>query len=269
MRALLRLIACLLLAAGCVPLEEIEGAPCPCPEGFNCCKTLRACLSDLEQCPSSYPPSSGTPCEADADCPRGEICHAWRLEGGELAGPRECRQDCAEQAPCAEGERCEVVLHDGFDLDLMHTAPACVDEQAISGCEGLNCSSCGLEWIGRPYCAGSDIEACFVSLDPFCGLVCQPVLLFECGIAGCVQSGEGVECGEPVDGPSPCQDYPCDACPEPSDPAKAVCDGDVLVACTSMPWAADDGCDRICMPLRNPCAEDMVCSQEGGAHCAR
>src|SRR3989339_1271159 len=50
------------LVSTCVSHVEIEGAPCPCPEGYSCCATLSGCIPSHTLCPNTYSPSSNKSC---------------------------------------------------------------------------------------------------------------------------------------------------------------------------------------------------------------
>jgi hypothetical protein len=258
--------------AACISGVEIEGAPCPCPEGYQCCATLNdMCLAEEEACPHTHPPSSRRHCRTDADCLSNELCQSWTLAGGEPAGPGECRWSCGGDHPCAPGETCAPTLHDGRPLDTVHAALTCVAETPPGGCEGLDCRQCGPEQVGRSYCEENGVAGCFLALHPVCGLTCRELRFEDCGAVDCVETDKGARCAEGVFQVGPCDERDCAACGPPGKAGGVFCDGNEVVACTSLPaWDAlcpgACECEEIC--LREVVAAcDGACVETGGARC--
>ena len=245
----------------CVPLEKISQAPCPCPDGYACCDTLQACLAFDQTCPDTLPISSATPCSSDDQCPRGEVCHAWRLSDV-LSGPQTCRRECALIDRCAQGEQCQLILTDGKEQQTMQVGQACVEEEPPVGCEHRDCSTCEAGNIGRTYCESDTIRGCLVALDPVCGLVCQSVLITRCEPDTCEVTQGVVTCTEWTDNAPQCSAYRCEFCPEPTDPQKSSCRDDQVVMCLSME-SPDSFCPDLCLLQRYPCPSHMACVQQG------
>lgn len=129
----LALLVASTVAASCVPLLDEAQKPCPCADGKLCCPTSGSCLDADEKCPDRYPASSTKACATDADCPRGEACHSWRLpaaagDGDTLTGPQRCRRLCEPGYACASGESCQLALRDGRPLAEGNTGALCLDE---------------------------------------------------------------------------------------------------------------------------------------------
>lgn len=116
------------LLEGCVPHADIQGAPCDCPDGYDCCETLMACVESGGECPSAYPESSALACTADSQCPRNEACRIW-TEGGSLQGPSDCRRRCPGDYPCSAGEVCDLVPTNASSLEDPELAWLCVPEK--------------------------------------------------------------------------------------------------------------------------------------------
>ena len=129
-QAIRRLIVLVLIlfAPGCVPHTDIQGAPCDCPNGYDCCETLLACVKAGGECPSAYPESSGYSCTTDSQCPRTEACRIWRADGS-LQGPSDCRRLCPGEYPCFTGEICDLVPTNASSLDDPELAWVCVPEE--------------------------------------------------------------------------------------------------------------------------------------------
>lgn len=267
MRISLHIVAAstLLLAAACVSEVELAGAPCPCPDGYACCETLSACVADPADCPDEFPPSSETPCETDADCPRTEACHAWS-SGGVAMGPGECRVMCAEEYPCAAGEICEMTLHDGAPMEDLVADRLCLSEAALPGCEEKRCDGCGGRDPGVAFCDGTEITGCFFSLHPACGLACEATPMEQCSPGICVD-GDTPYCDpEPgVDG-NACDWFNCAACEETYGVNGAGCEENTVVTCWSMP-SYDPACDRLCWQTYEECPEGTYCEESDGPVC--
>ncbi len=261
------------VAVNCVPTVEIEGTPCPCPEETFCCESLSTCLPPGEFCPESYPPSSGQACTHDADCPSNELCHAWTLEGEVLAGPQTCRHECSNRnLPCADGEACEPVPHDGLPLSDVNFAWACVPEEPPPGCEGHSCRAC--DSIGGTSCDEDQLAvlACFLAVHPSCGLSCQKIELEACDEPGsqCEVIEGGARCSISNYDGDVCSIYPCGDCD--LEPGTFACADDSVMACSRiavMPEMCPDGscsCSEICLYSEFEACTG-TCSEENGAHC--
>jgi hypothetical protein len=188
-----RLIALvpILLLRGCVPHADIEGAPCDCPNGYDCCQTLSACVEVGGECPSAYPESSGYSCTADSQCPRIEACRIWKADGS-LYGPSDCRRLCPGEYPCHLGEVCDLVLANAGSLVDLELVWVCVPEEPEAGCEDAGCRDCTREQAGELFCAGGDVHACRISVEPVCGVTCTRELLQDC--AGTCSDDGGAHC---------------------------------------------------------------------------
>lgn len=250
---------------GCVGHLEIEGAPCPCPDGFVCCPTLSACVASDESCPPHYPPSSGRTCSEDQDCPQQEICEVWSAQGHTgLFGPGLCRHRCTPDYPCSEGERCAPVHHDGQAMEALAILPACVPETPAVECQAFSCQACPPDRLGSTFCHDGDVWGCLFGSHLTCGITCETVWLKTCRDDSC-QEGDGfAECmtNEPVDS-LPCDLYPCADCPS-DEIGAAYCAGQEIQTCTAMPWGED--CEEICMPqVVETCAGQ--CTEQDGPVC--
>jgi len=247
------------LAAGCIAEVGIEGAPCPCPSGYECCASLGGtCIPVAAECPASAPPSGSARCERDEDCPRGELCRAWSGPDGAEGGPGECRRACDGTFPCADGERCAPTLHDGLPLDATNVALACQSADPEEGCEACGCAGSGVASLGRTRCEDDTVRGCFLALHPTCGLVCHDLLVEVCDDRPCVAGADGAVCQPGRGGPEPCATFPCGAC-EPAAPGATACDGDAVVACVTLPtW------DGLCL---GPCECDRLCRRDVLASC--
>jgi len=207
----------------------------------------------------------------DQECPFRELCQAWKLPEGQLAGPGECRWNCSGEHPCAAGETCAPTLHDGQLLDAVNVALACAPETPAQGCEGLECHQCAPEHMGRSFCVEDVVYGCFLALHPVCGLTCQALQFEDCGSFGCRETALGASCVEGVFGPDWCTEFDCADCGPSGEPGSLFCDGNEVVACTSLPMhdelcTGTCACEQICR--RKVVAScDGKCVESGGAHC--
>ena len=249
-----------ILCWGCVEHAPVEGAPCPCPGGYACCETLGTCVARdrAEACPDEQPASSARACERDAECAPGELCEAWQDSGGELAGPRQCRKSCGAAKPCAEGESCQLVPHDGISLYEADLARACVAPRA-----SCTCKDCEPAQLGRTYCEDLQIKSCFIAFDELCGVSCELVVVQTC-VNGCESEAERMACLANGDGGGPCWKYPCSACA--SEPGTSSCEGGQLSTCTRASYAGEE-CSELCLPTTTACAANQQCQPEPMAHC--
>jgi hypothetical protein len=219
------------LPLACVPLVDLDGAPCPCGEGFACCSILGVCLPDGDACPIALPSSRAT-CALDADCLSGEACAAWTADDGTVEGPRICRRRCADD-PCADGERCLLSLSGGRPAKDLPVAPLCLDERPGDPCADWTCEGCpglalGEITVCRP---GQDVlMGCMFALHPACGLKCELRSLGSCNNIV-----------------SPCQELDCAMCPG-GGPGAVECRTNELVTCLSSK-AGDQPCDRLCVTV--------------------
>jgi hypothetical protein len=253
---------------------DIEGAPCPCPEGSSCCTSLSVCLLPGSTCPDAYPPSSDNFCDRDADCPLGELCPAWQLEDGTAAGPRRCRHDCTDRSlACAQAEICEPAPLDGRALSQVYIGWVCAPEQPLIGCEKQNCRQC--EQAGGTFCDPSEAEVlgCFLAVHPDCGLTCTIVSVARCDgeKSYCMDISGGAVCSiYQVDGDI-CSAFPCDTCPGDG-PGSLFCEANAVTTCASL--AVEPGmcttdacsCDQACTRVVVEACPG-ACSSDGGAHC--
>jgi hypothetical protein len=247
--------AVLVALASCVPHVELEGAPCPCPEGYKCCEIRSDCVATEKPCPTSYPPSSGESCSDDADCPAGELCHAWTDNESSLAGPQTCQRDCSAGLPCAQPEVCQLSLRDGSPVDNLYASFMC--SAVPDGCEDAGCQECDPSQLGRTYCESREIKVCFAAVHPVCGLICSTATAQVCGDAGCMDSG-GIGCNSTPSG-DPCAEFPCATCPNPSEPGGFVCDGgNRAVGCTQATLVGGS-CDTICQEIALHGAASSAC----------
>jgi hypothetical protein len=120
-------LAFLFFFVACVPHTDIQGAPCDCPKGYDCCETLMACVKTGGECPGEYPESSADACTANSLCGRTEACWIWN-EDGDLQGPSECRRLCPEEHPCSTGEICELVPTNASSIDDPELVKVCIPE---------------------------------------------------------------------------------------------------------------------------------------------
>jgi len=254
--------------AACWPHVAVEGAPCPCPNGFACCDTLATCLPAGEACPSAYPASSRQPCRFDAGCPLAEICAAWSLDDGVIMGPQECRRACPDDYPCADGESCGLVAHDAVLLDALHVTRACLATPPTVDCAGASCAACLATDLGRSFCDGTHVLGCFLALSPSCGVSCDVLDLEDCVDEVCEDEAAGAACrGNGVPNGDPCGEHPCAACPAGAAPGEVVCVGDEVVRCLAVP-VVDQSCSEACEVTTTPCSQGYHCVADGGAHCA-
>ena len=121
------LVFTILIGGGCVPHTGIQGAPCDCPEGYDCCETLMSCVKTGGECPAEYPGSSQDACTANSFCVRTEACWIW-TEDGSLQGPSECRRLCPTEYPCSAGEICDLVPTNASSLDDPELVKICIPE---------------------------------------------------------------------------------------------------------------------------------------------
>lgn len=254
-----------LLMVSCVPHVAIEGAPCPCADGYQCCETLSQCIDNLDTCPDTYPPSSGTPCSRNSDCPNNEFCQAWSIEDGSTAGPMTCRVDCFSGPHCVTGEVCELAPQDGTPLAELQVIPMCTDEIRMEGCESVGCQDCDMGQLGQTFCQGRSMHACFLGVHPMCGLSCSSMVVQPCGDAGCMDSGGSV-CNSPSSN-DPCVDFACSLCPNPAAPNEVACGGtDQVVGCVTASFAGGS-CNSICETVSWECSALSVCVEQDGARC--
>ncbi len=259
--------ASLLLSWGCVSGVHVAGAPCPCPDDHVCCETLASCVSNSSQCPDEFPPSSALACSRDTDCRQGEHCYAWSSEDQEILGPGECRVLCETEHPCAEGEVCELALHDGIEMSQMNTARLCLPETPIAGCEDRRCDGCGDLEPGAVYCDQTRITGCFFTLHPICGLACHSSQLQECAPGVCDPSGDTPVCDPApgVDGEM-CDWFDCSICEGSYGDNGTGCEVDTVVTCWRVP-SNDPDCEEFCWQTFDLCPEGTTCDDEGGPLC--
>ena len=256
------------VVSACWPHVLIVGASCPCPDGYSCCATLSTCQASGEVCPAVYPPSSDNPCVRDDDCPLSEVCVAWTWTDGTLHGPQQCRRVCPAAYPCAAAERCQLVAHDGLQLQQLDVVRACVSETPIQGCEGFGCSTCDEQQLGATFCDGHVLRGCFLALQPLCGVTCESIAVQDCSTGACEVVDTGARCKDP-NGPNgnPCVDYDCNACNDRLQPDGSVCDGRQVLECPALPFPGTD-CDHICEILSHACPDGWTCNEtDGGAAC--
>lgn len=247
--------------AACVATVPIEGAPCPCPEGFRCCETSQACLPEGTACPARPPPSSLTPCARDAECPPNEACHAWTDDQAQPQGPRTCRRVCPPSAACAEGETCALAPRDGQALKTLQVARLCLPSTPPSGCEQTGCDGCTLDELNRMFCDGDSLAGCFLALHPTCGLSCTRAVIQGCGKDKCIADAGVAHCAVPM-GLDPCLQFSCAGCP----PQGFTCSGTAIVACEAVAVGEVD-CPAYCRRREvRQCAQ--ACTADGGVHCA-
>lgn len=266
------LLSAALAVAGCVPLTDVDGAPCPCPADHSCCRTLSRCLADPADCPQRFPPSSNQICERDADCPTGELCNSWQDDTGAVVGFRECRRDCSQLDRCAAGEQCRPSLTDGRPVSdsQQHVVSVCRSLGSHTRCVEFETGFCMQEQLGGQYCEEGDIHACFPDEHMDCGKIMRTAVVERCEQGGCVDDGQGPKCSTTATKPELCSIFPCRECENPPPGIEnAVCADDRnIAACLVMPYdGPTDHCDRICLPFRLACADERVCVEQGGAHC--
>ncbi|NOZ87392.1 MAG: hypothetical protein GXP49_14200 [Deltaproteobacteria bacterium] len=253
----------------CIPESPIEGAPCGCPGGYECCETLGTCVRAGSDCPDTYPASSARACKQDQDCPQNELCLGWLVDK-DMAGPMECRHECEGDYPCAPGEICELALHDVRDLFDMNTARLCMPKSPPAGCEGYACQNCPADRLGMTFCSGKYVHACMIGLHPLCGLTCKLVSLQDCDQDGeCEDVQGGARCigfGKN----DWCKEYDCGNCG--TSPGSFSCDGQDVAACESV-GITDDMCPAGRCDCKEICIRTVIstctgkCDLEGGAHC--
>ncbi|MCC6749074.1 MAG: hypothetical protein IT371_15545 [Deltaproteobacteria bacterium] len=251
------------LLGSCVPELALEGAPCPCGSGYQCCATTGRCVAEGDSCSSHYPSSSKRPCERDDGCPAGEACHAWRVledDASALLGPKECRTRCSSAHPCAPGEVCRLGLHDGRATGALQLALLCTPQKEAAGCPATECTSCGGAQPGSTFCQGSELHGCLVSAHPLCGVTCQRTKLASC--YRCSETPGGAACEPPPTGIyALCRGYPCAECPKEG----AACAGEVLRTCLRA-QVAEVPCRELCLPVElGRCARGCVPGAKGAA----
>ncbi len=251
----------------CISRVDIEGAPCPCPDGFFCCPTLGACVADENACPGEYPSSGAMTCTRDSDCLRNEMCHSWGGETGEVSGSQQCRRDCAGGFPCAAGEKCSLVPHDGAELADIELANLCVADPPQTSCAGLDCSECVPEQMGKTYCDGRTLMGCFFTLHEVCGLVCRTGMIVDCGDDGCGSSPEGADCNSIIGDVHHCAARDCTACAGGPAPDESVCVGDEVHTCMALPYAQEP-CDTVCVLTTQSCTSSGGCLDVDEPHCS-
>lgn len=191
--AIRRLIVLVLFpfAPGCVPHTDIQGAPCDCPDDYDCCETLSACVEAGGECPPTYPESSANACTANSLCSRTEACRIWR-EDGSLQGPSDCRRLCPGEYPCFTGEICDLAPTNASQLVDMEFIWLCVPEEPEAGCEDAGCRDCTKQQAGELFCDGGDVHACRISTEPLCGVTCTRELFQDC--SGTCSEEDGTHC---------------------------------------------------------------------------
>jgi hypothetical protein len=126
-RGLIGLVA-LLVFAGCVDKLSLDGRPCPCLEGWQCCGSNQVCLPDNQIC------AGGMPCSRDTECDRGQYCYG------------EACATCNDSQHC--GIECVNCALSGSTVGNMHcnegTTCGCLDRADCLGdlcCVDGECSS--------------------------------------------------------------------------------------------------------------------------------
>jgi hypothetical protein len=213
-----------------------------------CCRTLQKCVSSIEACPNTYPASSQQSCRSDGDCPLGELCESWTVEGAP-AGPGRCRRDCSEGYTCAQGELCDPAPHDGRSLQDVQVARMCVSANPEPGCEGQGCHTCPVGTLGGTYCEGNTVRGCFFATHPKCGLTCRPVLVSDCDRQNCFMEAGVAQCEKVNVYGSPCFDLSCSKCG--GEPGSFFCDGGAVSVCVAIPatrvsCGGECECDQLC-----------------------
>jgi hypothetical protein len=239
-------------ALTCISHVDVDGSPCPCPDGYSCCETLAKCMATTAVCPSTHPPSSGRPCQADSDCGAAEMCHSW-ANSGAPGGPRLCRQRCADKSPCADQEVCEITPHDGRPLPEMFLARLCVPATPPAGCEGQGCRAADMDQLGHTFCDGDTVRGWFMATNPRCGLTCQSVVVQDCSPGVCEAKDGNARCNV-FTLSTPCDTLPCEGCG--TAPGSFFCDGPKLTACVAMP-ASEAVCLGSC-PCTHLCYRQVV-----------
>lgn len=249
----------------CVPHVDIEGAPCPCPEGHQCCDTLSGCIPSHRTCPDTYPASSNAPCGQNGDCPAGELCQSHSDQTGDLAGPQICRRDCSAGLPCPPPETCALVLSDGAPVGEGKLARVCTAPDLVFACPSAECMDCDPSRLGTTFCLDKAVHACFQRIHPECGLICSLDLVQSCGSAGCMDSGGGTCNAQPTG--DPCVQFSCDACPNGVEPGEFACDGTRgIVGCLTAEHAAGP-CSIICKVVEIDCPGSSACVDDGYPRC--
>jgi hypothetical protein len=239
--------------AACVPHVAVDGAPCPCPEGFDCCATLSQCIPAGGQCPATYPPSSMRTCRWDSDCTPNEMCQSW-ISGGTPAGPGVCRRCCPDRYTCADGEVCELAPHDNRPLEDMSLGRICVPAAPPAGCESQGCRDCDLSQLGNTFCDGNRVRGWFLALHPRCGLTCRSILVTDCTPDTCEIFDGTARCAGVANHASPCAALSCSQCG--AAPGSFFCDGTKLAVCASLP-IDDVTCGGAC-GCRQVCSREVV-----------
>lgn len=254
----------------CFKEDPIEQAPCPCPAGYVCCPTKTGCIKEGNECPQEYQPSTAQSCTDDEGCQRGEACQKWRLQDGTLAGPGKCRKLCEEPYDCAPGEICELTPRNGDSFSLMQYAKMCVPEDDIPGCSAIRCSQCNNGQLHDPFCFDDDVYGCFFFPHPVCGLQCAQQVIESCRSFGdaCRRIGAVSICGL-ANGSNYCNDdrFDCDVCRGSLEGEGAVCVGNTLVSCLSMPYSIG-ACEELCIRQETPCPDGITCTTSGSENAA-
>jgi hypothetical protein len=249
-----------MVTTACVSHVPIEGSPCPCPNGIDCCIPLAQCLSPGTTCPEIYPTSSRQSCQRDSDCTKfGEFCESWTVDGI-AAGSGECRRGCAEGLPCADGEICGLSPHDLQPLKDLHVAHICVSITPPAGCEGQGCYDCNFDELGKTYCDGHLIRGWFLATHPQCGLTCRSLIAKDCGMVSCVVEEGIVQCQKVAFYSDPCVSMACSLCDH--DPGSFFCDGSNLSVCASLPTTHLD-CGGTACKCSEICSRQTVRSCDG------
>jgi hypothetical protein len=188
------------------------------------------------------------------------MCHTWKNADGELGGPRECRKACSAAVPCAAGETCQLVPHDGASLYDAELIRACVPDVDSGGC---TCSACDEARIGQTYCEGDAVKGCFLAFNEACGVSCAVVVVESC--PACETVPGGARCDRSASDGDPCSGRSCSVCPEEG---QATCDGNALVSCIRATYPGES-CEQICILQATECAEGSMCIEDHSAACSR
>ena len=166
-----------LLLSACVSHVPVVDTPCPCSKGFLCCPTLSLCLPNGQECPQTYPSSSGQTCQHDQNCPIGELCLSWSISSSSaVIGPQECRRACAEPFPCADSEVCAFTFHDGQRSDYAAPVQLCVNDTPSEECGVWQpCTGCADVEMRQSFCQNDVLTYCVLSADPHCGVSCAQI----------------------------------------------------------------------------------------------
>lgn len=263
----------LLSQVGCISPTPIEGALCPCPDGYYCCETQNACLANQSNCPSTQSSSSEKDCSFDAQCPSNEYCHAWTGADKQIRGPQKCRQPCTSAHPCAQGERCSIAPSNGDSLSVTNTQRMCVPTQPAAGCENVSCNECADEQFSALFCGQNDtdsiVQTCAYALSVQCGLNCSFKTIEVCEQdAPCVTHNDETKCSKTWTFPlfDPCDDFNCEKCA--SRPGEYTCSGNDIIQCSTVAYPGET-CNQICFLDTQSCGDNRICvEQNGSAFCA-